>query len=249
MSDRPIGWANSHNSPKNYGGYSPNNSGKIYDNVDSYEKLKQALSEEVERRIIFITNAIDLNAGKTPYDYIVNCGYGDKYSSYEDYKQKFAQTCVKDSKSELHDVQQNLFNAQKRQVRINIPSNTTIIGKNSQAAILNGEINITNKENVVIRNLKIWNAEDYFPLWYQSKENNFNSVYDNITIDNSKWIWIDENKGCDTYGEFFATFECKEKSAKIRISVDSNYTLFLNGKFVSSGQYPDFPYFKVLNLP
>ena len=61
----------------------------------------------------------------------------------------------------------------------------------------------------------------------------------------SKWIWIDENKGCDTYGEFFATFECKEKSAKIRISVDSNYTLFLNGHFVSSGQYQDFPYFKV----
>ena len=200
LSDRPIGWANSQNSPKNYGGYTSNNSGKIYDNVDSYEKLKQALSEAVERRIIFITGAIDLNAGKTPYDYIVNCGYGDEYSSYEDYKQKFAQTCVKDSKSELHDVQQNLFNAQKGQVRINIPSNTTIIGKNSQAAILNGEINITNKENIVIRNLKIWNAEDYFPLWYQSKENNFNSVYDNITIDNSKWIWIDHcTIGEDSY--------------------------------------------------
>ncbi|MBQ7881177.1 MAG: hypothetical protein IJ312_00485, partial [Treponema sp.] len=28
LSDRPIGWANSQNSPKNYGGYSPNNSGK-----------------------------------------------------------------------------------------------------------------------------------------------------------------------------------------------------------------------------
>ena len=107
---------------------------------------------------------------------------------------------VKDSKSELHDVQQNLFNAQKRQVRINIPSNTTIIGKTSEAAILNGEINITKKENIVIRNLKIWNAEDYFPLWYQSKENNFNSVYDNITIDNSKWIWIDHcTIGEDSY--------------------------------------------------
>jgi len=61
----------------------------------------------------------------------------------------------------------------------------------------------------------------------------------------SKWIWIDENKACDNYGEFFTTFACKEKSAKIRISVDSNYTLFLNGNFISSGQYPDFPYFKV----
>lgn len=61
----------------------------------------------------------------------------------------------------------------------------------------------------------------------------------------SKWIWIDDNKTEDVYGEFFSTFECKDKSAKIRISADSNYTLFLNGIFVDSGQYPDFPYFKI----
>ena len=61
----------------------------------------------------------------------------------------------------------------------------------------------------------------------------------------SKWIWIDGNKGCDIYGEFFTVFECMDKPVKIRISADSNYTLFLNGNYVSSGQYPDFPYFKV----
>lgn len=61
----------------------------------------------------------------------------------------------------------------------------------------------------------------------------------------SKWIWVEENKSEDYYGEFFTTFETNEKSAKIYISADSNYTLFLNGKFVNSGQYPDFPHFKV----
>ena len=61
----------------------------------------------------------------------------------------------------------------------------------------------------------------------------------------SKWIWIDESKESDSYGEFFTTFVCKEKSAKIRISADSNYVLFLNENFINSGQYPDFPHYKV----
>ncbi len=61
----------------------------------------------------------------------------------------------------------------------------------------------------------------------------------------SRWIWIDKNKVDDFYGEFFTTFYCSQRSAKIRISADSNYTLFLNGTFVNSGQYPDFPHYKV----
>ncbi len=61
----------------------------------------------------------------------------------------------------------------------------------------------------------------------------------------SQWIWINEKIEIDSYSEFFTTFEYKGKSAGIRISADSNYTLFLNGKFVNSGQYPDFPYYKV----
>ena len=61
----------------------------------------------------------------------------------------------------------------------------------------------------------------------------------------SKWIWIDKTKEDDSYAEFLTTFEYREKPTGIRISVDSNYTLFINGKFVNSGQYPDFPHFKV----
>ena len=61
----------------------------------------------------------------------------------------------------------------------------------------------------------------------------------------SKWIWIDKTKEDDSYAEFFTTFEYRGKPTGIRISVDSNYTLFINGKFVNSGQYPDFPHFKV----
>lgn len=201
LTDRPIGWANADGSPENYGGYNADSTEiKIFENVDTYDKLKTALTDVSEKRIIYITGSIDLNNNKSPYDYIIQCRYENDYSSYEDYKEKFGATCVKDSKSSLHDVQQKLFKAQRKQVSLSIPSNTTIIGKTENAAILNGEFLINGKENIVIRNIKFWNAEDYFPLWYQSGENNFNSVYDNITIDNSKWIWIDHcTIGEDSY--------------------------------------------------
>ena len=61
----------------------------------------------------------------------------------------------------------------------------------------------------------------------------------------SKWIWINEEKTDDLYGEFYTTFECQSQNAKIHISVDSDYTLFINGEFVDCGQYPDFPHYKV----
>lgn len=192
LSDRPIGWANTAGSPKNYGGYDTEVSNiKIFDNVDTYDKLKNALKTSGTKRVIYVTGSIDLNNKKTPYDYIKECGYEKDFLSYEDYKEKFGETCVKDKQSSMHSIQQKLFNAQKKQVSLSIPSNTTIIGVTENAEILNGELLINGKENIVIRNLKIWNAEDYFPLWYQSGENNYNSVYDNITIDSSKWIWID----------------------------------------------------------
>ena len=61
----------------------------------------------------------------------------------------------------------------------------------------------------------------------------------------TKWIWMDNAIVDDLYGEFFTTFKCNGKFPRICISADSDYTLFLNGKFVNSGQYPDFPHFKV----
>lgn len=191
LTDRPIGWANSAGAPESYGGYDASGSMKVFDNVSTYEELKNALTAAAEKRVIYITDTIDLNAHKTAYDYIVDCGFAQDFSSYEDYKQKFAATCVKDTESSMHAIQQALSKAQVNQARIVIPSNTTIIGTTASAGIINGEVNISGKENVVIRNLKLWNGYDFFPLWYQSGENNFNSIFDNITIDNAKWIWID----------------------------------------------------------
>lgn len=61
----------------------------------------------------------------------------------------------------------------------------------------------------------------------------------------SNWIWVDENQKFDTYGEFYSEFSYDNGRAIVKISVDSNYALYINGQFVDSDQYCDFPYYKV----
>ena len=59
------------------------------------------------------------------------------------------------------------------------------------------------------------------------------------------WIWLQEADTDDSYGEFYTSFDWSAGEAELRISADSDYTLFLNGQFVDSDQYKDFPWCKV----
>ena len=60
-----------------------------------------------------------------------------------------------------------------------------------------------------------------------------------------KWIWSEGGQKPDTYVDFTDTFSYSGGRAFIKISADSNYALYINGSFVNSGQYPDFPHYKV----
>ncbi len=62
----------------------------------------------------------------------------------------------------------------------------------------------------------------------------------------AKWIWTGKTAEADSYGEFYTemTHDGKNRT-EMRISADSDYTLYINGKFVQSDQYKDFPYKKV----
>ncbi|MBQ7373742.1 MAG: hypothetical protein IJW64_04175 [Clostridia bacterium] len=62
---------------------------------------------------------------------------------------------------------------------------------------------------------------------------------------NSKWIWVDENPQTDCYGEFFTRFNYENGKVICNLSCDSDYVLFINGKFVSSNQYGDFEWYKI----
>lgn len=63
---------------------------------------------------------------------------------------------------------------------------------------------------------------------------------------NSKWIWGRDVTGSDTYCDFISSCICDStKKTLIRIASDSDYALYINGKYVESGQYADYPKYRV----
>lgn len=96
----------------------------------------------------------------------------------------------------------NRYLAQKAQaarVKVNVGSNTTIVGLGSDAGIVGGNLAIENAGNVIIRNLHIGAAYDYFPQWdpTDGSTGNWNSQYDAITVKTSTRVWIDHNSFTD----------------------------------------------------
>lgn len=69
----------------------------------------------------------------------------------------------------------------------------------------------------------------------------------------SRWIWLDSSDGSaysggvNTYVRFFDKLHAAEKSGRytLRISVDTNYALYINGRLAATGQYADYPFDKV----
>ncbi len=58
----------------------------------------------------------------------------------------------------------------------------------------------------------------------------------------AKWIWYDKVGTQNSCGEFFGEFYAERAICKI--SCDGDYTLFINGEYVSSNQYGDFEHYK-----
>lgn len=61
------------------------------------------------------------------------------------------------------------------------------------------------------------------------------------------WIWQNDNAKPDEHVQFLAKFDYKtsDGATKLVISADTDYIVYLNGKIVEFGQYPDFPHYKV----
>lgn len=62
---------------------------------------------------------------------------------------------------------------------------------------------------------------------------------------NSKWIWTSENYGINDFAEFCQKIEYDSGRVNVKFSVCGEYTLFVNGRYVKSIQYADFPWYKV----
>ena len=66
-------------------------------------------------------------------------------------------------------------------------------------------------------------------------------------FNSAKWIWASEVID-DSYVDFVAEFSAEKNNGyTIRISCDTDYTLFVNGKFVDSNQYGDYEHYKIFD--
>ena len=66
-----------------------------------------------------------------------------------------------------------------------------------------------------------------------------------MMFDKSKFIWINDTEAIDTYAEFYTKLQIAGTPAICNISVDGDYTLFINGQYVTSNQYGDYEHYKV----
>ncbi|MBR2498621.1 MAG: family 78 glycoside hydrolase catalytic domain [Clostridia bacterium] len=61
----------------------------------------------------------------------------------------------------------------------------------------------------------------------------------------AKWIWKSKQYGKDEYVCFLDKFNFSSGKVNLKISVAGDYNLYINGKFVSFGQYADYLHYKV----
>lgn len=158
--------------------------------------------------LIYVDGMIDMSDGMLPstaggstteLDSFVATKTSDSYKSYTDFRDAYAKSCSdttedgessSTTKSSLYDTLWNLNEAYGNVIKLNVASNTAIIGLTSSSGIKGGTIQISGKSNVVLRNLTIQDAYDPFP--HHEKNDGFNAQWDGITIQGScSNIWID----------------------------------------------------------
>ncbi|HEY0532557.1 MAG TPA: pectate lyase [Actinoplanes sp.] len=79
-------------------------------------------------------------------------------------------------------------------VKVNVGSNTTIVGLN-RAHLSHGSLVLSGVSNVIVRNLQLSDAADCFPAWdpTDGDTGNWNSLYDLVSLTGATNVWIDHN--------------------------------------------------------
>jgi pectate lyase/pectin methylesterase-like acyl-CoA thioesterase len=82
---------------------------------------------------------------------------------------------------------------QSQQVVLQVPSNTTLIGRGSDARIVNGMLMLDGVSQVIVRNIHFSDAFDHFPAWdpNDNASGEWNSEYDTLSLRRSTHVWVD----------------------------------------------------------
>jgi pectate lyase len=94
----------------------------------------------------------------------------------------------------LEDARARSAKKQGDTIKVNVGSNTTIVGVNG-GRLTHGSLALTGVSNVIVRNLEVTDAADCFPAWdpTDGSAGNWNSLYDLISLSGATNVWIDHN--------------------------------------------------------
>lgn len=165
--------------------------------------------------LIYVNGMIDLSNGYMPssaggttskLDSLVKSSTSSKYSSYSALVSAYAKACstsTNDKSSSSASTIGKLIwacnEAYGKIVKVNIASNTWIVGKTSSSGLKGGALNISSVSNVVLRNLTIQDAYDPFP--HHEANDGYNAEHDCVVIQGSSSnIWVDHCTLKDTMG-------------------------------------------------
>lgn len=216
-SDTPTGWASytgttdladaSITPPDSTKGTVGGYGGSTVTTVSTRSELLSALNG-TSKKIIYIDGMIDMTEGMMPttasgttteLDSWIATKSSNQFASFAAYKAWYASgnTNSADESGDYATVRGTLSTAWGTQIKISIPSNTTIIGLTSSSGIKGGCIKLSGVSNVVIRNLTLQDSFDPFPQIENG--DGFNANYDVMEISNGcKYIWIDHCTMQDT---------------------------------------------------
>ena len=150
-----------------------------------------SIGNNVEKIIVIendIDFTIDSNGNKLDVSNYEVSGYNLKYYLKEYNPDSWGKNKISGN---LEELRKKSSKNQEKDVVIDIPSNTTIVGlENVKLIGVNFRIS-TN--NIIIRNIHFITPLDLFPQWdpFDDKTGNWNSQYDSITIKGGNNIWID----------------------------------------------------------
>lgn len=146
--------------------------------------------------LIYVKGTIDVSDGCLPgeaggstaaLDAFVKSNTSGKFSTYADFQTAYAASCSSSTndkssssvESPLGSTLWALNKAYGEKIRLNLKSNTTIIGLEG-AVIKGGTFQISSVSNIILRNLTIQDGYDPFP--HHEKNDGFNAQWDCIAI-------------------------------------------------------------------
>ncbi|MBG0856290.1 pectate lyase [Streptomyces spinoverrucosus] len=88
---------------------------------------------------------------------------------------------------------------QAERVQLRVGSNTTIVGLGRNAVLKGASLQISDADNVIVRNLELRDAYDCFPVWQPNTGGlgDWKAAYDNLWLRGATHVWIDHVTASD----------------------------------------------------